>query len=143
MTETTVVTHEDPENDPSILADAAVKSNLVAGASLERATDAKEDAAEAHQAAENAGATAGMALDVAADKVNEQRAREIAREELAALIAAAAEPKEPVPATEPERDEAEVDPQVLPPSVKKANDDGKKKGFFSHLADVYHGDSEE
>lgn len=127
MTETTVITHEDPEpEDPSVLAQAAVAAAALAGASAAKADDAQGDA-------QSAEATADVALDVAqtavhetASKVDEARAREIAREELVAALAEALQHRETSATPAPAPESGEINPQVLPPSVEKAN--GTKEG---------------
>ena len=131
MTETTVVTSGEGE-DPSVLAQAAVAAAAVAGASAERASEAKDDAEVAGGKADLALSVAGAAEAEASGKVDEETARRIAREEaesaLVALLAKAQANVEPAPATPPP--EGEVNPQVLPPSVEKANEtkrDGRSK----------------
>ena len=127
MPETTVVTtSEEPPEDPSVLAEAAVLSAAVAGAAAAKADAAQGDAAEANSKAETAQATSSAALGLAATSVDEQRAREIAREEYdlsrnAELTATAEPPVEVVPVEE-------LPEQVLPKSVQKADGstDGKK-----------------
>jgi hypothetical protein len=128
--ETTVVTtNEDPQEDGSVLAEAAVLSATMAGASLAKADAATDDAAAANAKADAAQATSTAALGMAATSVDEQRAREIAREEYdlsrSAEATAIAEPVVEVVEVE------DLPEQVLPKSVRKANgeaanDDGKK-----------------
>lgn len=139
-TETTVVTTSDPEGDPSVLAEAAVASATVAGASLERASHATAEAEEATRSAEDAQGAAYRALDVAVNKISEERAREIAREELAAILSKAETLEEEAETLEVETEAPAVDPQVLPPSVAKANKTDQRKGFLARLADTYHGE---
>ena len=118
MTETTVITNDEPPEDPSVLAQAAVAAAALAGASAAKADDAQGDAQSAEAAADLALHEAGNARVEASTKVDEERARQIAREELVAALAEAIK-REPAPAPAPEP--AEVNPQVLPPSVEKAN----------------------
>ncbi len=130
MTETTVVTSGEGE-DPSVLAEAAVAAAAVAGASAERASEAKDDAEVAGGKADLALHVAGNAEVEAASKVDEETARRIAREEAeAALVALLAKAKADVEPAPPTPAEGEVNPQVLPPSVEKANEtkrDGRSK----------------
>ena len=126
MPETTVVTtSEEPPEDPSVLAQAAVASAVLAGAAAAKADGAQDDAAQANAKADSAQATSTAALGMAATSVDEQRAREIAREEYDlsrnAEVAVAEPPVEVV--------EVEGLPeQVLPRSAQKAegSEDGKK-----------------
>ena len=122
MTETTVITHEDPEpEDPSVLAQAAVAAAALAGASAAKADDAQGDAQSAEANSELAVHQAAVAITVADTKVDEARAREIAREELVAALAEALEHREPSATPAPTPESGEINPQVLPPSVEKAN----------------------
>lgn len=132
MAETTVITHDDePEpEDPSVLAQAAVAAAALAGASAAKSDAAQDDA-------ESAEATAGVALDVAqsavhetASKVDEARAREIAREELMAALAEALQRQEPAP---PPPVVENINPQVLPPSVEKANKSSSGRSKWARI----------
>lgn len=137
ITETTVVTSSEEVEDPSVLAQAAVASAALSGAAAVRANDANDTADEANARAQGAEALASASLAESASKPDEETTRRIAREEAAATLAALLEEAahhEPVRAPEPAT--TEVDPQVLPPSVKKANASGKRHRF----ADWYHGD---
>ena len=122
MTETTVITHEDPEpEDPSVLAQAAVAAAALAGASAAKADDAQGDAQSAEANSELAVQQASVAITVADTKVDEARAREIAREELVAALAEALQHRETAATPTPTPESDEINPQVLPPSVEKAN----------------------
>lgn len=124
MAETTVITSEGDDEGSEVLAQAAVASAAVSGAAAATAQDAKDTAQDADWKAEDAQRTGEVALSVAADKVDETRAREIAREEMAALLAEAMEQRE-APKVEAE---VEIAPEVLPPSVAKANDEDPNGG---------------
>lgn len=130
MTETTVITNEEPPEDPSVLAQAAVAAAALAGASAAKADDAQGDAESAEATSELALHQAGAAVSIASDKVDEERARQIAREELAAALFEALSQKTTPPPeksegggspTTPPPENSEINPQVLPPSVEKAN----------------------
>ena len=131
MADTTVITHEEPDpEDPSVLAQAAVAAAALAGASAAKADDAQGDAESAESNAELAVHQAATAITVAETKVDESRAREIAREELLAALAEALqrqEPAPPPPVAEP------INPQVLPPSVEKANKSSSGRGKWARI----------
>ena len=67
----------------------------------------------------------------------------LAREELAAILAKAETREEETETLEVETEAPAVDPQVLPPSVAKANKTDQRKGFLARLADTYHGEGGE
>ena len=143
-TETTVVTNTTEGEDPSVLAQAAVASAALSGAAAVKAGDASDTADEANLRAEGAQATANAALSESASKPNEEETRRIAREEAAATIAAlvsAASEKTADPSPDPA---GSVDPQVLPPSVAKANGTGPsgERKHKSKFASWYYGEEE-
>jgi hypothetical protein len=118
MTETTVITSTPEEPEGSVLAEAAVASAALGGAAVAKADEANDAAQMAQWSAEGAEVAASIALSEVAGKVDEARAREIAREELATLIAEAAATREPEATAVTE---VTVAPEVLPPSVARAN----------------------
>lgn len=134
MTETTVITSGDEPEEGSVLAEAAVASAALAGAAAAKAGDAQADAEDAEATADAALHVADTALTHAAGKVGEEEARRIAREEVEAviadLVAKAAEAK-PAEATV---EEPEIDPQVAPPSVEKANPEKTRGLTKAHRA---------
>jgi hypothetical protein len=138
VTETTIVTtQEQPEEDPSVLAQAAVMSAAVSGAAAATADEARSDAATAAAQASDAQATGNVALSVASTKVDEERARVIAREEAAATLAAALE--QVIAKSAPAPVETSIPPEVAPPSVVKANGGEKKSSGRGKWARAWEG----
>lgn len=128
MAETTVVTtNEDPQEDGSVLAEAAVLSvGISAGAAI-KADDANATADEANARAQGAQATADAALGVASTTISEDDARRIAREEYLAMQALDQESADETDTVEVVEVE-DLPEQVLPRSAQKAegSEDGKK-----------------
>lgn len=132
MAETTVTTVETPDEDPSVLAQAAVASVGVSAVAAVKSEDALSTAEEANQRAEDAQSMASAALS-APQGVSDSEARAIAREEAKALLIELERLRAEETPTEVTVEEVSVDPQVLPPSVE----DVKPKKVT--WADKWHG----
>ena len=116
MGETTVTTVETPDEDPSVLAQAAVASVGVSAVAAVKADDANATAEEANARAESAQMTASAALS-RPEGLSSEEARSIAREEAKAILIELERLKTETPPPEVTV-KATVDPQVLPPSVE-------------------------
>jgi hypothetical protein len=117
MGETTVTTVETPDEDPSVLAQAAVASVGVSAVAAVKAEDANQTAEEANARATSAQEMASAALSNPSG-VSTDEARAIAREEAKALLIELERLKAEETAPTTEVTVETVDPQVLPPSVE-------------------------
>lgn len=131
MGETTVVTTESPDPGTGEVAAAAVGAATIAGAAAAVSQQAKEDAQRAEAQAAEANRRAAEANVNAALAPSREEVEAIARATTEAYLIelAARAPAEPEVEVETTTTEP-VAEEVTPPSVTKANADGKGKTRF-------------
>jgi hypothetical protein len=135
MSETTIITNENPDEGEGVLAEAAVASATMSGIAVATAEAANEEAQEAEDLAVYAHETAEAAIEVASSRPDHETVNRMIDEKLGGLVDALMARLATPAHTEVEVEvvEDEVPDEVKPRSIEKTTK--KKKSF----ADRYRG----